>query len=141
MMTDFMTVHVPHALYTRLEERARQTRRSVEEELIEALAEAVSLTDEPMPTDVASVLSSLETMPDDALWQVALDSHLSPTAVAHFEELNNKRQREGLTEEERYIAETLLRQYERALLVRAEAMARLKERGRDITLLLESVTA
>ncbi len=108
-MTDFMTVHVPHALYTRLEERARQTRRSVEEELIEALAEAVSLTDEPMPTDVASVLSSLETMPDDALWQVALDSHLSPTAVAHFEELNNKRQREGLTEEERYIAETLLR--------------------------------
>ncbi|HEY8282803.1 MAG TPA: hypothetical protein VIJ28_00305 [Chloroflexota bacterium] len=141
MMTDFMTVHVPHALYTRLEERARQTRRSVEEELIEALAEAVSLTDEPMPTDVASVLSSLETMPDDALWQVALDSHLSPTAVAHFEELNNKRQREGLTEEERYIAETLLRQYERALLVRAEAMARLKEHGRDITLLLESVTA
>lgn len=140
-MTDFMTVHVPHALYTRLEERARQTRRSVEEELIEALAEAVSLTDEPMPTDVASVLSSLETMPDDALWQVALDSHLSPTAVAHFEELNNKRQREGLTEEERYIAETLLRQYERALLVRAEAMARLKEHGRDITLLLESVTA
>ncbi|MGH2409598.1 MAG: hypothetical protein ACRDGS_04415, partial [Chloroflexota bacterium] len=107
---------------------------------IEALAEAVSLTDEPLPTDVASVLSSLETMPDDALRQVARGSRLSRTAVAHLEELNDKRQREGLTAEEQRVAETLMRQYEHALLVRAEALARLKDRGQDITTLLQQVT-
>ena len=43
MAVESVTVHVPHALYARFEERARQTQRSVEEELVEALAEAVSL--------------------------------------------------------------------------------------------------
>jgi uncharacterized protein YnzC (UPF0291/DUF896 family) len=94
-----------------------------------------------MPTDVASVISSLEIMPDDALRQTVRDSRLSHTAAAHLEELNHKRQREGLTTEEQHVAETLPRQYERALLVRAEALARLKERGQDITPLLESLTA
>jgi len=97
-----MTVHVPHVLYTCLEECARQTRRSVEDELIDVLAEAFSLADDRLPKDTVSVLSSLETMPDDALWQVARDSHL---------------------------------------LVRVEALARLKERGQDITPLLEPITA
>ena len=62
-------------------------------------------------------------------------------AAAHLEELNHKRQREGLTAEERQMAEALRHQYERAMLVRAEAMAKLKERGHDISALLEPGTA
>jgi uncharacterized protein YnzC (UPF0291/DUF896 family) len=141
MAVEAVTAHVPHALYVRFEERARQTQRSVEEERIEALAEAVSLDDDSLPSDVVAALQPLDTMSDEALWQVARTSHLSPAAAAHLEELNHKRQREALTSEERQIAEALRQQYERAMLVRAEAMAKLKERGHDISALLEPGTA
>lgn len=141
MTAEAMTVHIPDVLYARLQERARQTQRSIEEELVEALAEAVSLEDAPLPSDVTNALGSLRTMPDDALWQTARASHLSPAAAAHLEELNQKRQRESLTIEEHHVAEALLHQYERAMLVRAAAMALLKERGLDISDLLEPDTA
>lgn len=55
--------------------------------------------------------------------------------------MNDKRQRKGLTTEEQHVAETLPRLYERTLLVRAEAPARLKERRQDITPLPVPITA
>ena len=140
MTVESVTVPVPRALYTWLEERAQHTQRSVEEELVEVLAEAISLDDGSLPADVTAALAPLDTMTDEALRQVARDSHLSPAAAAHLEELNLKRQREGLTPDEYQIAEALRHQYERAMLLRAEALARLKERGHDISSLLEPVT-
>jgi len=128
---------VPHPLYSRLEERAQQTQRSVEEELVEALAEAVLRADAPLPVEAEALIDSLDARSDDALWQLARASRLSPAAAAHLEELNLKRRREGLTGDEQQIAEALVHQFERAVLVRAEAMARLKERGEDIAALLE----
>ena len=49
--------------------------------------------------------------------------------------------REGLSVEERQMVEALGHQYERAMLDRAEAMAKLKERGHAISTLLEPGTA
>ena len=43
----------------------------------------------------------------------------------------------GLTGDEQRMVEALLQQYERLMLVRAEALARLKDHGRDIAPLLE----
>jgi hypothetical protein len=137
MTTDSITVHVPHPLYSRLEERAMQTQRSVEDALVDALAEAVSFMDAPLPMEVEALIDSLDARSDDALWQLARDSRLSPAAAAHLEELNLKRQGEGLTGDERRMADALVQQYERAMLVRAEALVRLKERGQDIAVLLE----
>lgn len=140
MITESVTVRVPHEIYARLEERARQTRHSVEDELIGALAEAIPLDDAPLPADIADTVAAFNTMSDSALWQVAYTSHLSSAAAAHLGELNDKRQREGLTTEEQLIADALLRQYERAMLVRAEAMVRLKERGLDISGLIKPIS-
>jgi hypothetical protein len=53
-----------------------------------------------------------------------------------LEELHLKRQREGLTEGEEQTAAALLRQYERALLVRAQAAALLHQRGHKVEELL-----
>ncbi len=141
MTTDSITVQVPHPIYERLEERAQQTQRSVEEELVEALAEAVSLTDAPLPVEIDALIDSLNARSDAALWQLAHASCLSPAAAAHLEELNLKRQAAGLTGDEQLMVDALAQQYERAMLVRAEAMVQLKERGQDITLLLDPVTA
>lgn len=141
MTTESLPVRVSHALYARLEERARQTRRSVEEEVADVLAGSLALADDPLPTDLAAEIAALDALPDDRLWDVARTSHLSPTAAAYLEELNHTRQRESLSTDEQQIVEALLHQYERAVLVRAEALARLKERGHDITPLLRSATA
>ena len=140
MTVESVTVRVPRELYTRLQERARHTQRSVEDELVEVLMESGAVDDAPLPADVAAALAPLETLPDDALWEVARSSHLSPAAAAHLEDLNNKRQREGLTGDERHMAEALLHQYERAMLVRADALATLKERGHDVSVILEPLT-
>ena len=80
MAVESVTVHVPRALYARLEERARQTQRSVEEELVEALAEAVSLDDDSLPADVVAALQPLDTMSDEALWQLVRTRHLSSSS-------------------------------------------------------------
>jgi plasmid stability protein len=141
LTTEAITVQVPRTLYARLEERARQTHRSMEAELVEALAEALAVADDPLPAEVEDVLASLDTVPDDVLVQLACTSRLSMPAAAHLEEPNQKRQREGLTADEQQMVDALVQAYDRAMLVRAEAMARLKERGQDITALLEPVTA
>ena len=60
MTTDSITVRVPHPIYSQLEERAQQTQRTVEEELVEALTQAVSLADDILPVEVEAVLASLE---------------------------------------------------------------------------------
>lgn len=140
MAVETVLVRVPHELLTHFEERAQRTRRSVEEEIVEAMATSAR-EDDALPADVAAAVASLDTLSDDHLWETARDSHLSPAAAAHLEELNHKRQREGLTGDEQQMVEALLQQYERLLLVRAEALVRLKERGRDIAPLLEPRTA
>ena len=72
---------------------------------------------------------------DEALWLVAR-SRLAEEAAAHLEELHLKRQREGLTEAEALTLAGLVRQYERAMLVRAQAAALLRQRGHDVSELL-----
>jgi Zn-dependent M32 family carboxypeptidase len=136
MAVETVLVRVPHELLTHFEERAQRTQRTVEEEIVEAMATSAR-EEGALPADVAAAMARLDTLSDDELWETARDSHLSSAATAHLEELNQKRQREGLTGDERRMAEALLQQYERLMLARAEALARLKERGRDITPLLE----
>jgi uncharacterized protein YnzC (UPF0291/DUF896 family) len=73
---------------------------------------------------------------DDAeLWRAAR-SRLAAEDAERFEELNAKRQREGLTSDEDRESAALVRRYERAMLVRAQAAALLKERGHDVSSLL-----
>jgi hypothetical protein len=141
MAVETVLVRLPQEVLTHFQERAQHTQRTVEEELVEALTASLANDDDALPADVAAALASLATLPDDELWATARDSHLSPAAAAHLEELNHKRQREGLTGDEQRMVEALLQQYERLLLVRADALARLKERGRDILPLLAPRTA
>jgi hypothetical protein len=62
---------------------------------------------------------------------------LSAEALATFEALHFKRQSVGLTAAEEEQDALLAHAYERAILVRAKAAALLKERGHDISVLLE----
>jgi hypothetical protein len=130
-----VTLELPSELYSRVKQRAEQTQRSVEAELLDVLASAIPASDD-LPADLAEALAPLAVLDDAALWRAAR-SHLPATSAARLEALHLKRQSEGLTETEAADAARLVRQYERAMLVRARAAALLKQRGHDVSSLLK----
>ena len=134
MTVQSVTLNVPRALYDRLERRAAETHRTVEDVLLDVLVTAVPLADE-LPSDLAEALSPLTLLDDAALWRAAR-SHLPTEVAAQLEALHLKRQREGLTDSETETLARLVRQYERAMLVRAQAAALLKQRGYDVAELI-----
>ncbi len=134
MAVQSITLNLPSALYNHLKQRAEQTRRTVEAELLEVVATAVPIADE-LPPDLAEAISPLALLDDEALWR-ATRSHLPAEAASQMEDLHLKRQREGLSEAEQQTLTGLVRQYERAMLVRAQAAALLKQRGYDVSELI-----
>ncbi len=84
-----------------------------------------------LPADLAATLAPLALLDDEELWRAAR-SHLAADAAAQLEELHHKRAREDLTEAETQVLTALVAEYERAMLVRAEAARLLKERGYDV---------
>jgi plasmid stability protein len=134
MATQLVTLELPELLYQRLKVRAEQTQRTVEDELLEVVATAVPVADE-LPADLTEALSPLAFLDDAALWRAAC-THLPGDAAEQLANLNIKRQREGLTEAEAQQAAALIRQYEHAMVIRAQAAALLKQRGHDVSSLL-----
>ncbi len=131
-----LTLNVPEPLYHRLKQRAELSNRTVEDAALDVLVAAVPVADE-LPADLEEAISPLALLDEEALWRAAR-SHLAAEAAEQLEELHLKRQREGLTEGEAQALAALIRQYERALLVRAQAAALLHQRGHDVSQLLPS---
>lgn len=129
-----LTLNVPEDLYRRLKLRAERTNRSLEDETVDVLASAVPLEDS-LPPELAEAVAPLALLDDEALWRAAR-SGMGAEAAEKLEQLHLKRQREGLTEAEEQESAALLRQYERAMLVRARAAAVLHDRGHDVSVLV-----
>ena len=129
-----LTINLPEPLYNRLKQRAAQTQRSVEAELVDVVALALPVAD-ALPTDLAEAISQLALLNDSDLWRAAR-STLPAEAAERLEALHLKRQREGLAEQEEDEVASLTRQYERVMLVRAHAAQLLKQRGHDVSSLL-----
>jgi len=131
MAVQSVTLNLPVPLYNQIKRRAEQAHRTVEVELLDVVATAVPIA-ESLPADLAEALSPLPLLDDEALWRAA-QSHLPGKVAAQLEALHLKRQREGLTEAETQTCAGLVRQYERAMLIRAQAAALLKQRGYDVS--------
>jgi plasmid stability protein len=137
MPTQTVTVHLPEALYEQLKARAEQRQHSLADEVRDTLTAAVPVADD-LPTDLDQAISPLAFLDDTALWRSA-QSHFSAESAERLEALHQKRQNEGLTADEEQEMATLIRQYERIMLVRAQAALLLKQRGYDVASLLTSV--
>ncbi len=137
MNAQAVTLNLPLRLYDRLKRRAEETRRSVEDELMEVVAQGVPATEEELAPELAAAITALRGLDDVALRKAARD-RFPEEAAARFQALNLKQQREGLTDSELGEMAELRRGYERVVLVRAEAAWLLKERGHDVSDLLGS---
>lgn len=125
-----LTVSVPPALYDELKHRAERMQRSIEGEVVLTLASTVP-SEVSLPADLVATLASLAAMDDDTLYRLAA-SRVADADAARLAELGDKRQRAGLTDDELREANDLVQRHDRVMVVRAEAAALLKQRGRDI---------
>jgi plasmid stability protein len=131
MATQSVTVELPDAIYEQLRQRAAQSHRSIEAELVQVVSSVIPAPGKLTP-DLRDLLEQMQFLDNTALWRAAR-SHLPKKAQTQLQSLNYKRQREGLNEAEALKANELLRQYERTVLIRAQAISLLKERGQDIS--------
>jgi len=132
MAVQNVTLSIPSELFEQIRERAERGHRSVEDETLELLASAVP---ESLPKELVDVVKELPFLDDEGLWRAAR-SHVAAAVAAELESLHFKQQREGLSVAEREAMDGLTQQYERALLVRAQAAAILRARGHDVNGLL-----
>jgi len=135
MSAHAVTLRIPTPLYDHFQNRAERAHRSLEAELLDAVATVAA--DEKLSDDVAKAIADLDLLSDDELW-LAARNRLSEAARSQLEALNSKQQRTELTASERETLARLVDQYDRAVLLRAEAARLLKERGHEVSKLLTS---
>jgi plasmid stability protein len=131
MTVQSITLNLPSAVYQKLQRRAQAAQRSIEAELLDVVVTAVPALDN-IPADLNESVAQLQLLDDVALQRVARSTLPTETAQ-QLETLHLKQQREGLTPAERATAEALLNQYERHMLMRAEAVVLLKQRGHIVS--------
>ncbi|HWO20212.1 MAG TPA: hypothetical protein VNO30_15695 [Kofleriaceae bacterium] len=135
MAVQAVTVNLPGPLYEQLARRATMSHRTIEAELVDAVA---TLLDEPneLPADMTEAIAALHLLGDEELWRAARQ-RLAPEKSSEIEELHRKRQRDGLSASEIEAIATLMKEYTRSLLVRSRSAALLKQRGHDVSGLLD----
>lgn len=133
MISQPITIDLPVPLYDRLKERAAQSHNTVEEQVLEVVTAAIPLTEE-LDAEQNDALAQLTMLDDEALLRAAR-TRLATEISTELERLHVKRQREGITPEEQEHLRILVRQYERTMLVRAQAALLLQQRGFDLSVL------
>jgi hypothetical protein len=127
-------LRLPVPLYHHFQNRAERAHRSLEAELLDVVA-AVAADGEELSLDLARAIEDLNLLNDDELLRAARN-RLSEETRTQLESLNLKQQRGALTPAEKDTLEQLIEQYDQAVLLRAEAVRLLKERGHDVSKLL-----
>lgn len=132
--TQMITVQLPGRLYEQVQARARRLQRTVEGEVVALLAATLPTLDD-LPPKLTDEMEQLLFLSDADLWRAAR-SQLTAKENARMQALVSKRQQIGLSRQEEEEVDGLLVRYERSMLLRAQSMALLKERGHDVAELL-----
>jgi hypothetical protein len=137
MAYQMITIAVPDETYAPFRERAERAQRSVEEAVVEAIQTALD-EGESVAEDRQIVLTALDSLDTGGLRQIVTRG-AETEDVLLLAALNEKRQREGLTAAEESVVRQLIRQHDRAVLIRAKALAVLHQRGEDVSDLVGGV--
>lgn len=131
MTVQSITVHLPTGLYNRLKRRAERAHRSVEAEMLAAVAETLPV-DEDLSPELAKAVSRLATLDDDALWQ-ATQARFPSEKSTQLERLHLRRQAGDLSQAEVHQAAALAAELEQFMFLRAQALSLLMQRGHDVS--------
>jgi paraquat-inducible protein B len=123
-----MKVKLPSNIFEQLRYIAHQQQRSVNDIARDLIANALS----ELPQDVKDEIKTFANLSDDVLWLLAR-STLPQSQQKELAQLNEEAQRRSLTQTEEQRQQTLLNQYDRVIVRRAEAARLLKARGYDLS--------
>src|SRR6185436_3517422 len=133
MTVHAITLHLPDTLYKRFRQRAEWSHRSLETELLDAVASAAP--EDELSPELIEAIEALTQLDDEKLWRLARQA-TSGEASQQLEALHFKQQDEGLSPDEDATRAKLVSEYERTMLIRAQAARLLKDRGHDVSRIL-----
>ena len=129
-----LTVPVPSETYEPFRARAERARQSVEQAVVQAMQAALA-AEANTAAERQAMLAALESFDSPTLWQLVRRGAETEDVLV-LAALNEKRQRDGLTAAEEAAVQTLIREHDRAVLLRAKALAVLRQRGQDVSALV-----
>jgi hypothetical protein len=103
-------------------------------------AQPQASTDASLPPFLATTLSKLDSLEDQDLWRI-VHTVMDRVDLVTMETLSAKQNETHLNQASSNQAQELLDRYDQAVLIRAKAIALLKKRGHDISLLQHSYEA
>lgn len=127
MTVQSVTVELPVNLYNRLKRRAEQTHRSIEAEVVEAVADALP-ADDDLPAELQQAMVRLAALNDAALVRAAT-GQFPVEKSARLESLHLRRQTGEWNEAHAEEAASLSSEVEEFVFLRAYAMSLLMQRG------------
>ncbi len=130
-MPETITLELPDEAVQRYRHGATVAHKKLEEFLVERLVEAPLPLADDLPPPLDEVLRALETLNDDALWEVA-QSQLSLDQQDLYEALLQKNSEGNIIAAEEEILHALGQQARRLTLKKAHAYMLLKWRGHTI---------
>ncbi len=126
-----VTINLSESVYRQIKRAADVVRRPVDEVVAEAVVAAAPIMD-TSTSSLRMELAQMAYLNDAALWKAARAT-LSKEQRQQLETLHDKQQRVGLTPGEQAQEEALRKLYRETLLVRAQAVALLQQRGYDVS--------
>ncbi len=133
MTVQSVTVQLPTRLYNRLKRRADQAHRSIEAEVVEAVAGALP-ADEDLSPELSKAMAQIAASDDETLWQAAKAQFPKEKSVL-LESLHLRRQAGDWNDAKARQAAALAAELEQFMFLRAHAMSLLMQRGHDLSAL------
>ena len=131
MATQAVTLHLPEALYLRLQQNAQATHQSFDEVALRALEVGAPPSWEDAPTEFQTDLATLDRLHDDALWRIAR-SRQTETEMTRYADLLEQNANDLLSDSDRVELTQLRTEADRLMLRKAHAAALLRWRGHHI---------
>jgi hypothetical protein len=128
MSAETVAIHVPASLHHRLERWAKLSNRSVENVVDQTLTAGIPPLPDNIPDDASTELVALESLNDEALWQVAQDV-MRAEKQAQLSQLLEKNKLATLSETETTKLTELQTEADQLMLRKAYAYVLLKWRG------------
>ena len=135
-----VSVEVKESVYGKLKRAAELTQRSIDD-VLNSTIDAALVADSSLPQELSGELAAMHVMSDAALFS-ALHPIFTSQHDRRLAELSCESQQRDLGRSEKEERESLLHLYDKSILLRAQAMAILHQRGHTISReLLESTMA
>lgn len=126
-----ITLDLPDELYERMQEEAEASHRPVEMVALETLGAAFRQMLDENGGALDELLTEMTDYSDSQLWAI-VRRRLSWMQSLRLGELSAKGKQGALTSDEEHELNELLNLVDRQMLLRSEALLRLKQRGQDV---------